>query len=127
MVVGVVRVIPIDEQAAPDHHEEDGKVDPVHPAYCERMLVVEDDGRRSWNGGSTAWLSTASRCSRLAGSIFETPPIIFENLVARRTRIIRTRPEHLVTNSQDIFSSWRVGVTNLHRLRQTREHLRLQI
>ena len=32
VLVGVVGVVPVDEEPAPDHGEEDGEVDPVHPA-----------------------------------------------------------------------------------------------
>ncbi len=45
--VGVVRIVPIDEQAAPDHGEEHGKIDPMHPADRERMFFVQaNHGRK---------------------------------------------------------------------------------
>jgi hypothetical protein len=32
---GINIIGPIDQQSAPDHHEQNGKVDPVEPAYRE--------------------------------------------------------------------------------------------
>ena len=53
MLVGVVGVVPVDEEAAPDHGEEHGEVDPVHPADGEEMLLFEDERAVGWRVG---WL-----------------------------------------------------------------------
>ena len=45
--VGVVRIVPIDEQAAPDHGEEHGEIDPMHPADGERMFPIQPNARRN--------------------------------------------------------------------------------
>ncbi|HTW45974.1 MAG TPA: hypothetical protein VMD58_10550 [Acidobacteriaceae bacterium] len=49
MSVRIVRVIPIDQQTAPDHDEKDWEIDPVHPPDREPVFAVE-----------TKW----SRCGR---------------------------------------------------------------
>src|SRR3984957_3375632 len=41
VLVSVIGIVPIDEQAAPDHGEEHGEIDPVHPADRERMFLVQ--------------------------------------------------------------------------------------
>lgn len=44
MVVCIVGIVPVDQQTTPDHGEEDGKLDPVHPANYERVLALQTDG-----------------------------------------------------------------------------------
>src|SRR5580698_1774909 len=39
----VLRIGPIDENARVDHHEQQGEIDPVHPASRQRMLVLNSD------------------------------------------------------------------------------------
>ena len=41
MPVSIVRVIPIDQEAAPDHDEKYGEIKPMHPADRKRMLSIK--------------------------------------------------------------------------------------
>ena len=51
MPVRIVGVVPINQQPAPDHREQYRKIDPVHPADCERMLSLHSNAGRSITGG----------------------------------------------------------------------------
>src|ERR1700730_189565 len=39
----VLRIGPIDQNARVDHHEQQGEIDPMHPASRNRMLVLDSD------------------------------------------------------------------------------------
>src|ERR1700761_9464984 len=45
MPIGVIRIIPIDKNATPDHGEQHREIDPMHPSYGKRMFSFETDGR----------------------------------------------------------------------------------
>ena len=42
-LIGIIGVVPVDQQAAPDHCEQNWKVDPVHPADRKRVLSLQAD------------------------------------------------------------------------------------
>jgi hypothetical protein len=48
MPISIVRVIPIDEEPAPDHDEKNREIDPMHPSDRKWMLAIETkpSGRR---------------------------------------------------------------------------------
>ncbi len=51
MQMCVIRVVPVDQDAAPNHREQHGKVDPMHPANRERMLSLQANPRLDWRAG----------------------------------------------------------------------------
>src|ERR1700722_15444207 len=47
MLIRIVRVVPIDQQPAPDHREQHRKIDPVHPADGQRWFFDEAKQRKT--------------------------------------------------------------------------------